>query len=145
MPPYESSEFTDTMANQLCALGAEKAALVYQLLRAMGPTGTTVVEAGSGHGISTAYLALAVAKNVERSTKNGVNGTHKGKVIATEYDPTKAAESHKNWEACGDGIADLIELRVGDLQETLKDLEPGSVDFVLIDSMCPFFCCYEAD
>lgn len=53
-----------------------------------------------------------------------------GVVIGTEYEPAKAAAARANFAAAG--LSDLIDLREGDLRETLKVLE-GPVDFVLID------------
>jgi predicted O-methyltransferase YrrM len=51
-------------------------------------------------------------------------------VIATEYEPAKAAAARANFAAAG--LSDLIDLREGDLRETLKVIE-GPVDFVLMD------------
>src|SRR5207253_6199996 len=81
-----------------------------------------IVEVGTSHGVSTHYLAAAVRDNF------GFGGG--GTVIATEYEATKAAVARANFEAAG--IADLIDLREGDLRETLKVIE-GPVDFVLMD------------
>ena len=51
-------------------------------------------------------------------------------MIATEYEPAKAAAARTTFAEAG--LADLIDLREGDLRETLKVLE-GPVDFVLVD------------
>jgi predicted O-methyltransferase YrrM len=77
-----------------------------------------IVEVGSSHGVSTLYLADAV-----RANGGGV-------VIATEYEPDKVAEAQKNYAEAG--LEEYVELRQGDLRETLKSLE-GPVDFVLLD------------
>lgn len=53
-----------------------------------------------------------------------------GTVIATEYEPAKAAKARANFQAAG--LSELIDLREGDLRETLKVIE-GPVDFVLMD------------
>jgi predicted O-methyltransferase YrrM len=79
-----------------------------------------VVEAGTSHGASTLYLAAAVAQ-VDPAA---------GQVIATEYEPEKAAAVRANFEAAG--LSAHIELREGDLRQTLAGLE-GPVDFALID------------
>ena len=51
-------------------------------------------------------------------------------VIGTEYEPAKAAAARANFTAAG--VADVVDLREGDLRETLQILE-GPVDFVLMD------------
>jgi len=51
-------------------------------------------------------------------------------VIGTEHEPTKAAAAQANFKKAG--LSGLIDLRKGDLRETLKDLE-GPIDFALFD------------
>lgn len=104
------------MADKLVALAPAKAEYCYLLCRALGAR--RVVEIGTSHGVSTLYLAAAV-----RDNGGGV-------VIATEHEPAKAATARANFAAAG--LADHIELREGDLRETLKTLE-GPIDFVLMD------------
>lgn len=104
------------MADKLVALEPIKAEFCHQMIRAL--RATRVVEIGTSHGVSTLYLADAVRAN---------GG---GTVIGTEYEPAKAAQARANFAAAG--VADLIDLREGDLRETLKELE-GPVDFVLMD------------
>ena len=103
-------------ADKLVALDADKAALCHQLCVALGAR--TVVEVGTSHGVSTLYLADALRAN---------GG---GRVIATEYEPAKAAAARENFRQAG--LDSLIDLREGDLRETLKEIE-GPVDFVLMD------------
>ena len=86
------------------------------------------------------YLALAIGRNVTES-KQGFNSaamnlrsSSRGKVIATEKEPSKAAEAQKNWDKAGEEIEGVIDLRIGDLRETLAG-DLGSVDFLLLDSM----------
>jgi predicted O-methyltransferase YrrM len=104
------------MADKLVALEPVKAEFCYLTCRAL--RATRIVEVGTSYGVSTHYLAAAVREN---------GG---GTVIATEYEPAKAAAARANFQAAG--IADLIDLREGDLRETLKTIE-GPVDFVLMD------------
>ena len=114
--------FDDNMrrffADKLVALERDKATFCYQLCRALGAR--RVVEAGTSHGVSTLYLAAAVRDN----------GHDDGVVIATEYEPAKAAIARDNFEEAG--LAPWIELREGDLRETLVDCG-GPVDFLLVD------------
>lgn len=104
------------MADKLVALEPPKAEFCYLTCRALGAR--RVVEVGTSHGVSTLYLAAAVKAN---------GG---GVVIGTEHEPGKAKIARAN---CAEaGLADVIELREGDLRETLKSLE-GPIDFVLVD------------
>lgn len=106
------------LADQLVALDREKALLCYQLCRAL--RARTVVEAGTSHGVSTLYLAAAVRDN----------GGEGAIVIGTEYEPAKAKAARANFEAAG--LSGYVELREGDLRETLREL-PEPVDFLLLD------------
>lgn len=75
-----------------------------------------IVEFGTSHGLSTIYLAAATS-------------THDEPVITTEAEPSKIAAARDNFAAAG--VADRIELRVGDAFETLADLdEPISLLFL---------------
>jgi predicted O-methyltransferase YrrM len=96
-----------------------------------------IVEVGTSFGVSTIYLALAVSQNVK--TSSGANG----KVIGTEKDQSKAARARKHWAEAGDEITKYIELREGDLIETLnvEDGMPEKVDLVLLDSVFPNLFC----
>lgn len=104
------------MADKMVALEPVKAEFCHMLCRAL--RATRVVEIGTSYGVSTLYLADAV-----RANGGGV-------VIGTEYEPAKAAAARTSFEAAG--LSDMIDLREGDLRETLKGLE-GPVDFVLMD------------
>ena len=104
------------MADKLVALEPVKAEFAYMLCRSL--QARRVVEVGTSYGVSTLYLAQAV-----RETGGGV-------VIATEYEADKAAQARANFAAAG--LSDFIDLREGDLRETLKVIE-GPVDFVLMD------------
>jgi predicted O-methyltransferase YrrM len=103
-------------ADKLVALEADKAEFCYGLCRAIGAQ--RIVELGTSFGVSTLYLAAAVREN---------GG---GAVIGTEHEPAKAEAARANFAAAG--LTQLIDLRVGDLRETLKDIE-GPVDFALFD------------
>lgn len=103
-------------ADKLVALDDDKASFCHLLCRATGAT--RVVEVGTSYGVSTLYLADAVR------AKDG------GKVIATEHETAKAAAARKNFTEAG--LDSVIELREGDLRETLNDLD-GPIDFVLMD------------
>jgi predicted O-methyltransferase YrrM len=109
--------------DKLAALDPPKAEFCYALCRAMNAK--YVVEAGTSFGVSTLYLAAALLDN---------GG---GRVVATEYEADKARAARANWSEAG--LSELIDLREGDLRETLKDLE-GPADFLLIDVWAPLAC-----
>ncbi|KAI1650438.1 S-adenosyl-L-methionine-dependent methyltransferase [Daldinia loculata] len=114
--------------DRFVALDPDKCALVYLLLRST--QARFVVEVGTSFGLSTIYLALAVGQNA------GLQGSD-GKVIATENEPIKAAKAREHWKAAGNEIEKWIELREGDLRETLKTHLPEKIDFLLLDIWTP--------
>ena len=105
-------------SDKMVPLDRDKAAFCYLLCRSL--RAARVVEAGTSFGVSTLYLAAAVRDN---QVENGV-------VIGTEYESKKAAAARANFKEAG--LSHLIELREGDLHETLQDVG-GPVDFMLID------------
>jgi len=104
------------MADKMVALEPIKAEFCHLLCRSL--RAKRVVEVGTSFGVSTLYLADAV-----RANGGGV-------VIGTEYEAAKAAQARETFAAAG--LSELIDLREGDLRETLKVIE-GPVDFVLMD------------
>ena len=118
-PSAPKIDFDDLMRDKFIALDKDKCEFVYQLIRAKGAT--SVVEAGTSFGVSTIYLALAVGQNSEH-----------GMVIATEKEESKAARARENWKEAGKTVEEHIDLREGDLLETLKDIP--EVDLLLLDS-----------
>ncbi|KAJ5388115.1 hypothetical protein N7509_010656 [Penicillium cosmopolitanum] len=131
LPKQCTDAFDDIMRDKFIALDQDKCELIYHVLRSINAK--TVVEAGTSFGVSTIYLALAVAQNVARDSQSQAQ---QGRVIATEKEPSKASIARENWERAGDEIQGVIDLRVGDLRETLeKDL--GTVDFLLLDIWTP--------
>jgi predicted O-methyltransferase YrrM len=108
------------MADKLVALEPAKAEFCYLTCRAL--QARQVVECGTSFGVSTLYLAAAVRDNC------GPRGG--GVVIGTEHEPAKAAAARANFAEAG--LSEFIDLREGDLRETLKVIE-GPVDFVLMD------------
>ena len=76
-----------------------------------------IVEFGTSFGISTIYLAAAA-----RETG--------GRVVGSELEPSKAERAQANLEEAG--LADVVEIRVGDAMQTLQELD-GSVDLLFLD------------
>ena len=106
------------LSDKMVALDRDKAEFCYQLCRSL--RATRVVEAGTSFGISTLYLAAAVRDN---QVENGI-------VIGTEHEPRKVKIARENFRKAG--LSEFIELREGDLRQTLKDVG-GPVDFMLVD------------
>jgi predicted O-methyltransferase YrrM len=113
------------LSDKLVALDREKAEFCYELCRSL--RAKRVVEAGTSYGVSTLYLAAAVRENVKQDGGLGI-------VIATEYEPAKARAARAHFAEAG--LSDFIDLREGDLRETLATLA-GPVDFALIDIWTP--------
>lgn len=106
------------LSDKMVALDRDKAEFCYLLCHSL--RATRVVEAGTSFGISTLYLAAAVRDN---QTENGL-------VIGTEHEPSKVKAARDNFREAG--LSEFIELREGDLRQTLQDVG-GPVDFMLVD------------
>src|SRR5580700_11502644 len=85
------------------AVSRDTAELLYMLVRSTGAR--SIVEFGTSFGISTLHLAA------------GLRDNGGGRIITTEFEPSKAARARENFTA--GGLADLIELREGDALQTL--------------------------
>ena len=113
------------LSDKLVALDRDKAEFCYQVCRALGAR--RVVEAGTSFGVSTLFLAAAIRDNLRQIGGNGV-------VIGTEYEPQKAKAARTVFAEAG--LSHFIELREGDLRDTLVDVDPP-IDFLLIDIWTP--------
>ncbi|WP_215747775.1 MULTISPECIES: O-methyltransferase [Gluconobacter] len=101
----------------------ETGTLLYMLARATWAK--NIVEFGTSFGISTIHLAAALRDN---------GG---GKVITTEFEPSKVARARAHLEEAG--LADLVEFREGDALQTLAAGLPESIDIVLLDGAKPLY------
>ena len=106
----------NALQDRYMPVSAAAGRLLYALTRATRPQ--TVVEFGTSFGISTIYLAAAVADN------------GRGQVISTELSERKIAAARSNLEQAG--LAGVVTIRDGDARDTLADL-PGPVGLVLLD------------
>ncbi len=95
----------------------ETGVLLYMLARSS--RARTIIEFGTSFGISTLHLAAALRDN---------GG---GRLITTEFEPSKVAQARKHLEA--GGLADLVEIREGDALKTLAANLPEQVDLLLLD------------
>jgi len=109
------------LRDKLIALDRVKAEFCYQVCRAL--RAARVVEAGTSFGVSTIFLALAVRANARNAQAPGADPI----VIATEYEPGKVQRARAHFREAG--VTDLIDLRAGDLRETLLDVQ-GPIDFL---------------
>ncbi len=91
--------------------------LLYMLTRST--RAQHILEFGTSFGVSTIYLAAALRDN---------GG---GRIITTEFEPTKAARARGNLTEAG--LIDLVEIREGDALETLAHDLPETLDLVLLD------------
>ena len=98
-------------------ISRETGTLLYMLARS--GRARTIVEYGTSFGISTLHLAAALRDN---------GG---GRLIGTEFEPSKVARARANLTA--GGLIDLVEIRVGDALETLSVDLPDSIDLLLLD------------
>lgn len=78
----------------------------------------SIVEFGTSLAVSTIYLAA------------GLRDLGGGSLITTELSPDKARVAERNLADAG--LADLVEIRVGDALETLDEL-PGPVELLFLD------------
>lgn len=104
-------------AEHFMSISPEFGRFLYLCARACGAR--HVVEFGTSFGISTICLAAAVRDN---------GG---GRLISTELESTKAERAEQNLHSAG--MADLVEIRVGDALETLRDGINEAIDLVLLD------------
>jgi predicted O-methyltransferase YrrM len=103
-----------------------KGRFLYQIARTTGAR--TVVEFGTSFGISTIYLAGAVADN---DAGEGDPAGPPGSVVTTELEPGKCAAARDNLRRAG--LGGLVDLRAGDALATLPQALPASVDLVFLD------------
>ncbi|WP_177195994.1 O-methyltransferase [Bradyrhizobium sp. OK095] len=99
------------------AVSRETGHLLYMLARSS--RARTIVEFGTSFGISTLHLAA------------GLRDNGGGRLITSEFEPSKAARARENLSA--GGLIDLVEIREGDALNTLSADLPETIDLVLLD------------
>ena len=104
-------------ADNFLSVSAEFGRFLYICARAR--QAKRIVEFGTSFGISTIHLAAAL--------RDGGGG----QLIGTELEPTKAQRAQENLAAAG--LADNVDIRVGDALETLREGIGGNIDLVLLD------------
>jgi predicted O-methyltransferase YrrM len=106
-------EFADNYLN----VSAEFGHFLYICARAR--RARHIVEFGTSFGISTIHLATAI--------RDGGGG----RLVTTELESTKAARAQQNLSAAG--LDEVVDIRVGDALETLRDAVDDGIDLVLLD------------
>jgi predicted O-methyltransferase YrrM len=104
------------LGNMSPSVSREQGIFAYLVARSIGAR--RIVEFGTGFGASITYLAAAVKDN---------GG---GRVIGSEIIEATGAKARANLKEAG--LADYVDIRLGDAQETLADLE-GVVDMAHMD------------
>ena len=87
------------------------------------------VECGTSFGVSTTYLALAIARNA-RYWRNEADG-----VVTMEKDSSKLASAKRIWAEAGPGVEEWITAHEGDLLLLLQteNILPATVDLLFLD------------
>lgn len=114
--------------DRLRNLEPESGALLNLLLRALGAR--EVLELGTSNGVSTVWLAEALA-------------AAGGRLVSVELDADRSRAAGENLERAGlDGI---VELRTGDAADALRDSPDDAWDVVFLDAERPHYPDYWPD
>ena len=105
----------DALERGMRITGPAVGQLLHVMVKALGAH--RVLELGVSVGYSTMYMARALPEG--------------GLITAMEWDAEVAAEARSNFERAG--LADKIDLAVGDARVMMTDLESGSFDFIFMD------------
>lgn len=112
----EPAERAALLEQAFIPVSADAGRFLYALVRGTAPGMT--IEFGTSFGISTIYLAAAV-----RDRGHGI-------VVTTELSARKAARAREHLSEAG--LADLVDIRVGDATQTLQGLD-RDVSTVFLD------------
>jgi predicted O-methyltransferase YrrM len=119
VPDDESLQALNTQ--RYLAVAPEVGRLIYLLVRSHRPH--LAVEFGASMGISAIHIAAALRDNGQ------------GRLITTESNLEKTPHALRHLEEAG--LADLVELRVGDAFETLRNVD--RIDLLLLDGWKPLY------
>ena len=121
--PPGNRERAELMRDVYMPITPDVGRLLYVLTRSRRPQ--IVVEFGTSYGISGIHLAAAL------------RDAGRGRLVTTEFDAVKAGRAQDNFRAAG--LADLIEIRIGDAFETLRDGTAGGIEVLLLDGWKPLY------
>ncbi len=109
-------------------LGPEKAKFIAEWVEKTEPS--LIVECGTAIGYSGLWM-LRVLKEIGS-----------GRLITLEIDTNRATQARANFESAG--VADLVDSRIGNAQEALKDIKEP-VDFLFLDNNFDnYYPCFKA-
>jgi predicted O-methyltransferase YrrM len=114
--------------DRLRNLEPDTAALLALLVRATGAR--AVLELGTSNGYSTLWLADA-ARAVG------------GRLVSVELDPGRSAEAARNLDRAG--LRSLVDLRVQDAADALKESPDAAWDMIFLDAERPAYPGYWPD
>ena len=109
--------FYELAKDMFLPVSPETGRLLYLLARAT--KARSIVEFGTSFGLSTLHLAAALKDNAG------------GRLIGTEFEPTKVARARENLSQAG--LSEFVEIREGDALETLARDLPNSIDLLVLD------------
>jgi predicted O-methyltransferase YrrM len=115
--PLSASQRSRIFRDAPIAVSDEIATLLYILARTRGGH---IIELGGSLGISTIHLAAGIK-----------DSSRHGTVLTTELDPVKAQALTTNLHRAD--LHDTAEVRAGDAQDTLTDLDGPPVDLLFLD------------
>ena len=114
--------------DRLRNLEPESGALLNLLMRALGAR--DVLELGTSNGVSTVWLAEALAATG-------------GRLVSVELDAGRSRDARENLARAGlDGV---VELRTGDAADALRDSPDAAWDVVFLDAERPQYPGYWPD
>ena len=122
--PPSDAQRAELMRDVYMPVSPDVGRLLYVLAR--GRSAETIVEFGTSYGISGIHLAAALR-----------DAGGRGRLITTELDAIKAERARENFRRAG--LADLIEIRIGDAFETLEEELDGGIDLLLLDGWKPLY------
>jgi predicted O-methyltransferase YrrM len=114
--------------DRLRNLEPDSAALLALLVRATGAR--MLLELGTSNGYSTLWLADAVRANG-------------GRLVSVELDPERSAQAARNLDRAG--LRSVVELRVQDAAEALRQSSNSQWDMIFLDAERPAYAGYWPD
>lgn len=109
-------------ADKAMALDIAKGQFCHHLVRVM--KATNIVEAGTSYGASALFLAAGLSENLAAEPERS------GIIHGSEWEEDKVVKANAYFARAG--VDHLIDLRAGDIMETLKDID-GPIDLMLLD------------
>ena len=113
----EYRDFYGRLKDLPLAVSRETGALLYMLARSMRRANDRRVR--------------HLVRHLDPASRRGAAGQWRGRLITSEFEPSKVARARDNLTA--GGLIDLVEIREGDALQTLSVDLPETVDLLLLD------------